>query len=215
MITQKVPLYERLEKLLQTNEFTIHTTRSALDELNSLPGETFQEARQFGLDECEIIERCYIPDSEPDSNPKQDIQNLVRNGNADMWFVATQDEGLSDKIRGYVNVPQLRLARAVLILESPSASSRKQSTREEQGKQRTGGGTMTNDERELIQRMRDERRQKHQPVKDDDQQRSKRKAKGPNPLSCKKKKSENDAVKSDGKKRSRSRSKKATGVSGP
>lgn len=207
-VQQKVPLFDRLHKLLQGSEFKIHTTRSALDELDALPGEMFQEARQFGLDECEIIERCYIPGgAKKDSNPKQDIKALVRNNNTEGWFVATQDEDLSDKIRGYVNVPQLRLARAVLLLEAPSSASRKYALLEEKDKQMSGGGTMTHDERELIVKMKDAERkdleEKEQLADDVGQQRRKRKAKGPNPLSCKKKKGAADASAPESKKRNR------------
>ena len=207
-VQQKVPLFDRLHKLLQGSEFQIHTTRSALDELDALPGEMFQEARQFGLDECEIIERCYIPGgAKKDSNPKQDIKALVRNNNTEGWFVATQDEDLSDKIRGYVNVPQLRLARAVLLLEAPSSASRKYAMLEEKDKQMSGGGTMTHDERELIEKMKDVERkdleEKEQLADDGGQQRRKRKAKGPNPLSCKKKKGAADTSAPETKKRNR------------
>jgi len=181
--------FERLERLLHTHKFTVYTLRSALDELNLLPGEVFLEARRFGLDELEILERRDIPGAKEDSNPKQDILSLVKNGNPDGWFIATQDESLSDKIRDLPNVPQMRLARAALILESPSSSSRRSAMREERGKQSTGGGMMTNDERELVQRLRDERTKKRQRPSDDvdDAPRRKHKAKGPNPLSCKKK----------------------------
>lgn len=208
-VQQKVPLFDRLHKLLQGSEFQIHTTRSALDELDALPGEMFQEARQFGLDECEIIERCYIPGgAKKDSNPKQDIKALVRNNNTEGWFVATQDEDLSDKIRGYVNVPILRLARAVLLLEAPSSASRKYAMLEEKEKQTTGGGTMTNDERELIEKMKDAERKNLEKKEEElagdvTKERRKRKAKGPNPLSCKKKKGAADASAPESKKRNR------------
>lgn len=224
IIKQNVPLLERLERLLQTDKFTIYTLRSALDELNLLPGEVFQQARQFGLDECQIIERKSIPksnhgatdaDSSGESTPKQDIMNLVRNGNEAGWFVATQDETLADKIRQFPNVPQMRLAKALLLLESPSSSSRRYAMREEKGKQSSGGGTMTSEERDLVQRLKEEKSsgRKRQRLGgegfDDSSMRKKQKAKGPNPLSCKKKKSDSQ-LKSDSKKRNRRRKKNET-----
>lgn len=219
----QVVIFERLERLLSTHKFTVYTTRSALEELNVLPGEVFEQARQFGLDDCEIIERKDIghstsadakqtadSNSNAKSNPKQDIIKLVQNGNPDKWLVATQDETLADKIRSMPNVPQMRLARASLIIESPSSSSRRNALYEEKGKQSTGGGTMTNEERELLDRLRDEKARKRQRsrsgngngARDDETQRKRHKAKGPNPLSCKKKKGESVA-KTDGKKRNR------------
>lgn len=208
----KVPLVERLTKLLQGNEFQIYTTRSALEELNSLPGEAFQKARQFGLDECIILEKKDIlkcsteeenikgsPIDQKAFDPKEDIVNLVQGGNAQGYFVATQDEKLSDKIRERLAyVPQMRMARGgVLIFESPSANSRRHAMREERGKQNTGGGTMTKEEKHLIDTLREERirakREQQQQARNGTGGRKKRKAKGPNPLSCKKKKSSGDA----------------------
>lgn len=203
-IKQNLPITERLQKLLQNESFQIYTTRSALDELNSIPGECFQLARQFGLDECEIIEREVIDHdvsrnkgTAAGSTPKDDICALVKNGNtANGWFVATQDEDLSDKIRGFVNVPQIRLARAVLLLEAPSSATRKDVQYKEKGKQMTGGGTMTQDERELIRKLKDADKSSKQVDNTDSvgQFKRKRKAKEPNPLSCKKKKKMEDPL---------------------
>lgn len=200
-VKHKVPIIDRLEKLLQGNEFSIYTTRSALDELNSLPGDIFQEARRFGLDECIIIERKDVPtgsnrnSDSSSSSPKEDIENLVGEGNnKEGYFVATQDDALSNKIRKeFVNVPQMRLARGVLLLESPSANSRRHNMREEREKQSTGGWTMTKDEKELIDKLKKDRMRKRREEEDaaaaeQQKERKKRKAKGPNPLSCKKKK---------------------------
>lgn len=202
----KVPLFERLENLLHTPKFTVYVSRSALDELKILG---FDEARQFGLDECEIMERKDIPDAKEDSNPKQDILNLVKNGNQDQWFVATQDVKLSDKIKDSPNVPLMRLGRGVLILESPSSRSRKNALREERTKQNSGGGTMTNDEREIVNRLNDESSRKRQRSSDDAFQRKKQKAKGPNPLSCKKK---SDQIETNSNSKKRNRRKKSVGT---
>lgn len=217
-IKQKLPITERLQKLLQNESFNLYTIRSALDELISIPGEYFQQARQFGLDECEIIEREDIPSSmdsriknNTKSSPNDDICALVQDGNRNGWFIVTQDEDLSDKLRGFVNVPQIRLARAVLLLEAPSSATRKDVQYKEKGKQMTGGGTMTQEEKELIQKIKVSEKSSNQQVDNshtasDVQPRRKRKAKEPNPLSCKKKKTE-DRPKVEKKKRVRKRTK--------
>lgn len=212
--TIQVPLIERLKKLLQGNEFQIYTTRSALEELNTLPGEAFQKARQFGLDECIILEKKDIsncskeggdvkgsPVDQKTFDPKEDIVKLVQGGNDQGYFVATQDEKLSDKIRERLAyVPQMRMARGgVLIFESPSANSRRHAMREERGKQSTGGGTMTKEEKQLIDKLREERIRTKKELQQQANsvvtgERKKRKAKGPNPLSCKKKKSSGNAT---------------------
>jgi rRNA-processing protein FCF1 len=61
-VLQKVPLFERLERILQHNTFYLKVTRSCLDELKALAEhpsekqEALREARQWGLDECQILE---------------------------------------------------------------------------------------------------------------------------------------------------------------
>mmetsp|Transcript_15800 Transcript_15800/g.18014 ORF Transcript_15800/g.18014 Transcript_15800/m.18014 type:complete len:258 (+) Transcript_15800:166-939(+) len=195
-IQYKVPIYDRIGKLLQTNQFTLYINRSSLIELEKLPkeNEVFTQARQYGLDECEIIEDSASGNNE-NSSPGEDIQNLVQNGNEDGYFVATQDEALSDIIREMINVPQMRLTRGVLIMESPSAASRRQSQKQEKGKHMTGGGTMTKEEANLVQRLKQERRNRTKLDRSENQssERRKRKAKEPNPLSCKKKKTSGKA----------------------
>ena len=180
-IRQKVPLYERLGKTLQKTDFAFYVTRSALDELASLPGDLFQQARQFGLDECEIIERNTIPgkknkekkaaaDAKDDSEegessssslgePGDDIRHLVTDGhNRRGYLIGTQDEALSDALRELPYVPQLRLSRGVLLLEAPSAASRRQATSQERSKMMSGGGLATKEEKEMVAAVREKDR---------------------------------------------------------
>jgi hypothetical protein len=94
-LKQKVPRFERLQKLLGPNQFKIHVRRSTLNELAELPGEPFQSARQFGLDECEIIEQSQIDQEKKEyqnkiiSTPSTDIISLVKDNNPEDYFVAT------------------------------------------------------------------------------------------------------------------------------
>lgn len=227
-IRQKVPLFERLGKTLQKTDFTFYVTRSALDELASLPGDFFQQARQFGLDECEIIERNTIPgkkkwkeegkekdadDADKDESeegessssslgePGDDIRHLVTDGhNRRGYLIGTQDEALSDTLRGLPYVPQLRLSRGVLLLEAPSAASRRQATSQERNKMVSGGGLATKEEKEMVAAVREKdraaRKRKAEDARktaaaggagnNDYDRRMKKKAKGPNPLSCRK-----------------------------
>ena len=193
-------------------------TRSALIGLDSLPKEEsiFADARQFGLDECEIIERPSQNDSdngdEKELSPSIDIQNLVADGNKNGYFVATQDKGLSDALRDMTYVPQMWLTKGVLIFDTPSAVSRKASQRDERVKQKTGGGTMTKEESKLIGLLREERNNKRKAENSthNSDVRKKQKAKGPNPLSCKKKKIEEKKDTSESVKRKRRRRKQAS-----
>ena len=223
-IRQKVPLYERLGKTLQKTDFTLYVTRSTLDELASLPGDLFQRARQFGLDECEIIERNTIPgkknknknkggdekndaeEGEGESSsslgePGDDIRLLITDGNNRRgYLIGTQDEALSGALRELPYVPQLRLSRGVLLLEAPSAASRRQTTSQERSKMVSGGGLATKEEKEMVAAVREKdraaRKRKAEETRKaaaaggagntDYDRRMKKKAKGPNPLSCRK-----------------------------
>ena len=252
-IRQKVPLFERLGKTLQKTDFTFYVTRSALDELASLPGDLFQQARQFGLDECEIIERNTIPgkkkqekkkgagdvdndDSEEGKSssslslgePGDDIRHLVTDGhNRRGYLIGTQDEALSDALRGLPYVPQLRLSRGVLLLEAPSAASRRQATSQERSKMMSGGGLATKEEKEMVAAVREKdravRKRKAEDARkaaaaggagnNDYDRRMKKKAKGPNPLSCRKSSSSKGSGGGDGgaEKKKRRRKGKSSG----
>ena len=193
--------------MLQNEEFHLLVCRSALDELAALVpkggGETFRQARQFGLDECDIIESKDIPNDTKDDQKKEkrddaenDIHKLVLESSTNskqssIYIVATQDQQLADTLREIPKVLLIRLTRGVLILESPSSATRRACMQQERQKQSTGGGTMTEDEKQMVQQLYQNKRKNNTDVTNQQQQhqRKKRKAKGPNPLSCKKKKS--------------------------
>ncbi len=142
-----------------------HATNSEED-----VGAILRMARQFGLDECEIIETDDIP-SDPstegsDGSPKKKRNKAFKNfsdasidifrlstvgGKNDFsYFVATQDDALSDALRSKPHVPLFRLGRAVLLLESPSAASRRFTSGVERDKLATAGGLMTLEERRIV-----------------------------------------------------------------
>lgn len=218
---------ERICTMLQTHDIHLHVTRSALDELDKLPkdNEVFVQARQFGLDECEIIENADIGDIKQsdnaqhdegsiESSPSQDIINLVKEGNKNSFFIASQDKQLTDRLRGMVYVPLLWLTKnGVLIFDTPSDASKNVSKRDERIKQKTGGGTMTTEEANLIKRLRQEKLEKKR--KEDTSlllgqganMRKRKKAKEPNPLSCKKKKIDQNQTNAASAKKRRRRKK--------
>jgi len=225
-IRNKVPLFDRLEKTLQHEPFTCYVARSTLDELDELAKQSkseddgsnvFQKARQFGLDECEIIENGRVPNREDGAMQKtrefrdfsqasRDIHRLATDGgnNRLAYFVATQDDALSDSLRARAHVPLFRLGRAVLLLESPSSASRSYTGSRERAKLASAGGLMTAEEREMVSSVKrrdkrkrrgedaEERRKAERRTRDEVgggfNARRKKKARGPNPLSCKKKK---------------------------
>lgn len=227
-IRNKVPLYERFPKTLQQEAHTCYVTRSTLAELEKLStsaaaadsDETnnfFAQARQYGLDECEIIENDKIPPASSTntkhtkalkefSDASRDIFNLATEGgnNRQAYFVATQDDTLADALRAMPYVPLFRIGRAVLLLESPSSASRSYTGNLERKKLVSAGGLMTEEERKMVkdvnkkdnkkrkERMKEEQKKLEKRSRDEFgggvNTRRKKKAKGPNPLSCKSKK---------------------------
>lgn len=254
-IRNKVPLHDRFAKILQNEDFKLYITRSTLVELETLTkkyasraaasaaafdakeeSETniinfFARARQFGLDECEIIEGDV--DSEDDDNIDDDyvakrnskkalvvgssgsddfsgaskdiLQLAIKGGdNSNAYYVATQDDALADALRAKPYVPIFRLGRAVLLLESPSTASRNATGTVEQGKLTSAGGTITAEERRLINTVKKKEQLKKRETMKEEQKiiekrsrdeyggafsmRKTKRAKGPNPLSCKSKK---------------------------
>ena len=222
-----MPLNERFAKTLQQEAFTFHITRSTLSELEALSklaskkstsdehNNFFAQARQYGLDECEIIESDKVPaisDAKNNSTTKQfseasrDIYHLATDGgnNHRAYFVATQDDALADALRAMPFVPLFRLGRAVLLLESPSSASRSYTGNIEQNKLSKAGGLMTAEERQMVNAVNKKDRVKRKEMTEEEQRklqkrsreevggsfnmRRKKRAKGPNPLSCKSKK---------------------------
>lgn len=209
-IRQKVPLRDRMDRLLQGEKFTFFVTRASLIELDALikasvnhedRAELFRRAKQFGLDECEIIEE--FEEGVDVGNVIKEIVSFETNSKG--YFCATQDEDLSNKLREMPNVPILRLSRSILLLEAPSAASRRNATSEERGKL----FNMNDEETVMISKIKSsEKRKRKQEIEMHRIQggRIKAKAKGPNPLSCKKSK-HNDSKENENKTKRRRRRK--------
>mmetsp|Transcript_19450 Transcript_19450/g.27366 ORF Transcript_19450/g.27366 Transcript_19450/m.27366 type:complete len:266 (+) Transcript_19450:46-843(+) len=213
VVKNKVPLHERISKTLQHQKFSLHVCRSALEDLARTPGDISKQGRQLGLDECTIIEKESIPKSTTYienesknaslnhlSSSARDIFMLVlKDGkhNPDGYIIATQDKHMSDILRQTPNVPQMHLSRGVLIFDSPSAASKKVFMREERDKQKTGGGTLTEHETNMIRQLKEMERRKRKASQMSDVnkfERNIKKAKAPNPLSCKKKTENNKST---------------------
>lgn len=227
VVLHKIPLKERLSKVLQHSPFKLNVTRSALNELKTLAEhcankddtkqKALQQARQWGLDECDgILEETDIPKSDCDNDESntidvglvgKEIIRLVRS--EETYFIATQDEILLDSLRHMGRSPLLRLSRGVLLLEQPSKVAQQRASLRERHKYRN---SIPSQERALVQHVRQEIRLSNTAQHSSQQQpRRKRKAKGPNPLSCKKKSAE---TQSEPRKRNRRRKDTANQQSG-
>ena len=216
-IQQKIPLHERMSRLLQGEQFLFFVTRETLNELETLSDlckekndereSLFRQAKQFGLDECEIIDE----QTEKNVSASDVLKKLVSNErNSEGYFVASQDEQLTERIREIPNVPIMRLSRAVLLLEAPSSASRRNATREE----RTKLFDMNDEEKLMILQVKDAVREtavkkRNNEVEKRRTERLKPKAKAPNPLSCKKRKND-EGEKNNPNKKKRRRKKKTS-----
>jgi U3 small nucleolar RNA-associated protein 23 len=156
------------------------------------------------------------------STAGQDLLCLVASKSAgeegkQKFFVASQDETLLDVVRNLGSVPVIRLQRgSVLLLESPSKVASQQDSREERQKW-SGKGSVTEQEKKLVdcvkQQERLERRKEIDTIASTGATggRRKQKAKGPNPLSAKKKRTSSNASGQSQPAKKRRRTKKAAG----
>ena len=128
------------------------------------------------------------------------------------YIVATQDEALLETLRSMGTVPIVRLANSsVLILENPSKQSQKQAKGMENKKWKH---SLQDSEQQLVDLARKEKRSSKLSSSSNNigapHQRNKTKAKGPNPLSCKRKQGadEDKNAKESASKKRRLRAKK-------
>ena len=155
---------------------------------------------------------------------QQQHQHQQQHHHHHKYFVACHDETVMDALRQSGGVPCIRLARgSVLLLEHPSKSGQLQDSHAE--KKKWTGGTIREEERQLVsiakeesKQQRQQQQQQQQPTSMDrhhqqqqhQQVRKKRKAKEPNPLSCKKSKVSTEDMKESSKKKRRRRNKTNT-----
>lgn len=102
------------------------------------------------------------------------VLSMVRQGNSNHYMVASQDRDLQEKLRISLGIPLLYLHGKTPVLEQPSQANI--DAKKE--------GALSVLERETIDKLR----VKSGLIKHEDQAARRKKKKGPNPLSCKKKK---------------------------
>jgi U3 small nucleolar RNA-associated protein 23 len=214
MITQKVPLKERLDRTLQHQGFVLHVTRSSILELEKLyqltKKEVFHQAYLWALSNADhVIEQNDIPSQNPASStstssspssvqnsktldkPGKEIIEMIESKSK--YMVCSQDESLLDRLRFLGIAPIIRLSRGVLLLENPSKSSHQRATTQEATKWSVAG-TVQDYEKKLVDHVREQTRKERELSRrlantKTHVRRVPRKAKAPNPLSCKTKSS--------------------------
>ena len=227
MLKYKLPLQERLDKLLQHAPFDFSVCASTMIELKALhaqskDGAIFAEAIRWCQEYCKNLEGVASSQNDGGSSMNSslsqaaaDILRMTANANANeeansngdktslRYFCATQDEELLDQLRQKA-IPIIRLARgSVLLLEQPSKVATGTAKRHERKKLTT---VMSETEQKLVEMVKQQKRlEKNQAsttATSTQRPRVKGKAKGPNPLSCKKR-ATNESKTENKRKRSR------------
>jgi Fcf1 len=167
----------------------------------------FREALQFVRKHCTTLKtqeskttNQTSPQEEDDKQGQEKSSSTLSPQNAlkvhiqqdsRVYVVATQDENLLDQLRSMGSVPIMRLANnSVLLLEQPSKASQKQAMGEERKKWKSG---LASSEQALVEVAKEQIKAtiktatKEEALPPTRERRKKRKAKGPNPLSCKRK----------------------------
>jgi len=222
MFQQKIlPFTQRLDKVLQgpsTPPNKYYIVGSAVDELrqiyegldarNHAKAPAFSSALEWIRKECTILAGTKTKEGSPPQERNLSTktqQDLLRNLETSEvpYVVASQDEELLIILRQMGTVPIVRLANhTVLILENPSKASQLQAKGEEREKWRHNLPTAEKALVDFVQRENNADKKTNTPH---NRPRVK-KAKGPNPLSCKRKQTPDDSKKeesSNSKKRRR------------
>jgi rRNA-processing protein FCF1 len=169
---------------------------------------SFQEALKFVLQDCTVLKQQKGKQTEQDSknsnhldtsnqkssslqpkattalSPQDAVLGHIHQDHR-VYVVATQDENLLDQLRALGTVPIMRLVNhSVLLLEQPSKASQNQAMGDERSKWKN---SLASTEKALVEVAKEQIKKTttSKVLPPLSQERRKRKAKGPNPLSCK------------------------------
>lgn len=167
-LNNKINIADNMPRYLQ-GELKLLTTPCAIVEMEKLGPKVFgalKILKNFALHKC-----CH--DKRP--VPAVDcLLSMVKNYNEKHYVVATQDRDLQGKIRRLPGVPLLYLHQKAPVLDPPTEVSLKFANDRVVSK-----FTIPATEKKVLDELRG---------RDEEKKVKKRKVKGPNPLSCKKKK---------------------------
>jgi rRNA-processing protein FCF1 len=191
----------------EDDKVRLYVTQSTLDELKTLAEqatkhqEYIQQAYSWVQDHAQVVPASSATTQTSNnkldpllSETAQDILAALtlQDEHALKYFLASQDDQLLHAARNHA-IPCLRLQRTVLLLEQPSKVAELQDRSLEKRKWKD---TIPEQERQLVTMARTEEKKKAAEslptATPASRQRVKKKAKGPNPLSCKRKKTEGE-----------------------
>jgi len=169
-----------LVRILQTDKVQLFVTKAVLKELSQLK-ESHPEAYRFAQDECEV----FFSGGNEKLTPAASLEMSVEEKNKHHLFIATQDDELRQKLRRMPGVPIVLANRTMMLLEAPSDQNVSHGKQMEYHK--SSGKSV--EEQQLLDKakaqLKAEKEERHSSMV---KLRLKKQARGPNPLSMKKKK---------------------------
>uniref|UniRef100_A0AAA9SMZ6 rRNA-processing protein UTP23 homolog n=1 Tax=Bos taurus TaxID=9913 RepID=A0AAA9SMZ6_BOVIN len=189
----RIQLREQLPRYLMA-ETQLCTTRCVLKELETL-GKDLYGAKL-------IAQKCQVrncPHFKNAVSGSECLLSMVEDGNPHHYFLATQDQNLSMKVKKKPGIPLMFIIQNTIVLDKPSPKTIAFVKAVESGQ------LVSVHEKQSIRQLKEEQGL----VKDPEQRRRKKRKKvsGPNPLSClkKKKKTQDTNSSASEKKRKRKR----------
>mmetsp|Transcript_12287 Transcript_12287/g.16579 ORF Transcript_12287/g.16579 Transcript_12287/m.16579 type:complete len:221 (-) Transcript_12287:437-1099(-) len=172
----KTSVVQRISKMLGKSEVKLLVPRAVITELEKL-GERCKSALEFCSKQCVII-------GEAQQTPANAMLKFASTGN---YIVATQDEDLRRQLRQLPGVAICHFSGTILTLEPPSRASLKTAIKVERERSK-----LDEHELHLARRLRRDINVKRENVSVDKdsvlskarRRKKKKRAAGPNPLSC-------------------------------
>lgn len=189
----RIQLREQLPRYLMA-ETQLCTTRCVLKELETL-GKDLYGAKLIAQ-KCQVRNCAHFKNAVSGS---ECLLSMVEDGNPHHYFLATQDQNLSMKVKKKPGIPLMFIIQNTIVLDKPSPKTIAFVKAVESGQ------LVSVHEKQSIKQLKEEQGL----VKDPEQRRRKKRKKvsGPNPLSClkKKKKTQDTNSSASEKKRKRKR----------
>ncbi|XP_075405458.1 rRNA-processing protein UTP23 homolog [Tenrec ecaudatus] len=169
----RIQLREQLPRYLQA-ETQLCTTRCVLKELETLGKELY--GAKLIAQKCQVR---HCPHFKNAVSGSECLLSMVGEGNPHHYFVATQDQNLSVKVKKRPGIPLLFIIQNTIVLDKPSPKTIAFVKAVEAGQ------LVSRHEKQSIQQLKEEQGLAKKP---EQRRRKRKKVSGPNPLSCLKKK---------------------------
>uniref|UniRef100_A0A8C2UZX3 rRNA-processing protein UTP23 homolog n=2 Tax=Chinchilla lanigera TaxID=34839 RepID=A0A8C2UZX3_CHILA len=187
----RIQLREQLPRYLM-GETQLCTTRCVLKELETLGNDLY--GAKLIAQKCQVRNCPHFKNAVSGSDC---LLSMVEEGNPHHYFVATQDQNLSVKVKKKPGVPLMFIIQNTIVLDKPSPKTVAFVKAIESGQ------LVSVHEKESIKQLKEEQGL----MKNPEQRRRKKRKKisGPNPLSCLKKKKKAQDTKSPASEKKRKR----------